>query len=153
MTQDEKNNEDVDEKPIPATCVECGALIPESSDRCVVCGWSWKMPGETENFDGEEIPAVCAKCGSKISKSSDRCIYCGWTWKASAQEQLEGPGPSSQSEMFEQPAPEEKPDVAAEGTEIPREIPIPATQPTGPNPIAILVGIILCALIAWLSLK
>jgi len=69
----------------PLECMECGAVVPEESDRCPVCG-SQLDEGDTGivrffegmDFDcGSLLEADCPYCGEHVSLMSGKCTSCG----------------------------------------------------------------------------
>ena len=49
------------------TCLECGTLIPEGSNVCEKCGWSWETSSSSDQ--SEEL-----NCTSELRSA---CIICG----------------------------------------------------------------------------
>ena len=58
-------------------CFTCNELIPEESDTCIHCGWSYKEEeGDTED---ENAKAACPGCLEVFPPDAHYCPKCGYT--------------------------------------------------------------------------
>ncbi len=91
-------------------CARCGAMNPEGSLFCTVCG---------ARLEAEERPAqvFCTNCGRMISEGTVFCNYCGFEQKEVKQDPAEPeaqPSAAAEPESAAEPENVEVPESAAE---------------------------------------
>jgi hypothetical protein len=99
----------------------------------------------------EEQDSQCVVCGTTIEPSMDKCPKCGWTWKVKAEEKIVIPmyhtreDPPAEDPMNTRPLDPETPSHQVN----PLDFPAPSGQAAGPDPAAIIIAAMICAVIIW----